>query len=246
MARPVLLLGGTAQAIAFARRAVDLPDVHLIFSLAGRTRSPVAPPGEVRVGGFGGVEALVQFIGEHRIAAVIDATHPFAVRISANAAVACAETACPRLVLCRPAWTPIDGDRWRRVASADAAATALPSGARALLTTGHRDLPAFAGRDDVHFLVRLIEPPVDPLPFADATLVLARGPFALDGERTLMAEHEIDTLVTKNSGGDGSRAKLDAARERGIDVIMIERPPPPPGKRVGDIGAALAWLAAQH
>ncbi len=244
MARTVLLLAGTAEAVELARRAAALPDLRVIVSLAGRTRDPVRPPGDIRVGGFGGAAALARFIESEKIAAVIDATHPFATRISANAAAAAAEAGRPRLVLTRPPWTPTAGDRWQMVADAAAAAAALAPGARAFLTTGRRDMAAFATRADVHYVVRLIDPPAMPLSLPHFDLTLGRGPFAVADERALLAAHKIDVVVTKNSGGPASRPKLDAAREATIPVILIDRPPPPAGETVTTVDAALAWLAA--
>jgi precorrin-6A/cobalt-precorrin-6A reductase len=243
MARTVLLLAGTSEAVELARRAEAVPGLHLIVSLAGRTRDPVRPPGEVRVGGFGGAAALARFIEAEDISAVVDATHPFAHRISANAAAACVEAGRPRLVLTRPPWTPGPGDRWQQVADAAAAAAALAPGARAFLTTGRTDIAAFATRTDVHYLVRLIDPPEKPLPLPDYELTIGRGPFTVAGERTLLASHDIEVVVTKNSGGGASRPKLDAAREAAIPVILIARPPPPEGETVTTVDAALAWLA---
>ena len=242
MVRTILLLAGTAEAVELARRAEAVPGLRVIVSLAGRTRDPVRPPGEVRVGGFGGAAALARFIAAEDISAVIDATHPFAVRISANAAAACAEAGRPRLILTRPAWTPGPGDRWQVVADAAAAAAALAPGARAFLTTGRTDIAAFATRADVHYIVRLIDPPKMPLPLPDYDLTIGRGPFAVAGERALLAAHDIDMVVTKNSGGAASRPKLDAAREVDIPVILIDRPPPPEGETVPTVDAALAWL----
>ncbi len=242
MTKTLLLLGGTSEAMALAKRTATLAGVRTINSLAGRTRKPVLPPGEVRFGGFGGSAALARFIANHEVTAVIDATHPYAVQISANAASACDETGCPRLILERPPWEPQPGDRWQPVSSARAAAVALLPEARALLTTGHRDIDAFAYRDDVRFVVRLIEAPDRPLPLKHCTLVLERGPFDVEHETALLDRHGITVVVTKNSGGKASRAKLDVARENGIDVVMIDRPEGPAGDRVATVGEAVAWL----
>jgi precorrin-6A/cobalt-precorrin-6A reductase len=242
MRKTILILGGTAEAVELAHRTAALPKIRTISSLAGRTRSPVRPPGELRIGGFGGADALARFLVVHRVAALVDATHPFAVSISANAAAACDKVGCPRLVLHRPPWLPGKSDHWLPVPDPSAAATMLVPGARVLLTTGHRDLETFAARTDVTFVIRLVEPPSAHIP--NATLILARGPFALEDERSLLDAHGITVLVTRNSGGTAGQAKLDAAREAAIDVVMIERPPPPPGDRVGDAASAIDWLEA--
>jgi len=243
MVRRILLLAGTAEALELARRAEAVPGLRVIVSLAGRTRDPVYPPGELRVGGFGGAAALARFIEKENISAVVDATHPFAHRISANAAAACTEAARPRLVLTRPAWAPAPGDRWQMVADAPAAAAALTPGARAFLTTGRRDMAAFGTRADVHYIVRLIDPPEKPLPLPDYDLTIGRGPFTVAGERALLATNRIDVVVTKNSGGGASRPKLDAAREAALPVVLINRPPPPDGETVTTVDDALDWLA---
>jgi len=237
--KTILILGGTTEAIELARQIASRGIYRTITSLAGRTRSPVRPAGELRIGGFGGTEALRRFVVENRVGAVIDATHPFAATISANATAACAAAGCPRLVLARPAWVPKPGDNWRIVDDVSQAAAEIPPGGCALLTTGHRDLDAFRSRTDVRFVVRLVEPPARAWP--EAELILARGPFTEDGERELIETRDISVLVTKNSGGPG-RVKLDAAKAAGIDVLMVARPPAPAGERVENVAGALAWL----
>jgi precorrin-6A/cobalt-precorrin-6A reductase len=238
----VLILGGTGEGAELARALAGQGGLETITSLAGRTREPAALPGEVRVGGFGGAAGLEGFLRERAIGRVIDATHPFAARISANAALASAAAGVPRLRLLRPGWTPVPGDRWHEVADADAAARLLPTlGRTALLTLGHRDLAAFARLDGVRLVVRTIEPPGDPPPL-DALWLTARGPFRLDEERALLERHRIDVLVTKASGGAATYPKLAAARELGLPVVTIARPAPPPGPVVESVAAALAWL----
>ncbi len=239
----LLILGGTREALELARRASAEPRFHVITSLAGRTRAPTAIPGELRVGGFGGAEGLVRYLREAAIDLVIDATHPFAASMAGNAAVACAAAEVPRVKLLRPPWGAVEGDRWVEVPDSAAAAGALQGlGKRAFLTTGHRDLAAFAGLEDTWFLVRLIEPPEEPVPLTQHQILLARGPFAEDDEIALLNEHRIEAVVTKNSGGPLTYAKIAAARHRGLPVVMIGRPAPPAGELVDDVTAAHAWI----
>jgi precorrin-6A/cobalt-precorrin-6A reductase len=213
----------------------------VISSLAGRTRAPAVPPGEVRIGGFGGAGGLARFLAERGVDRVIDATHPFAVQIGAHAEQACRKAGVPRLRLLRPPWTPGPGDHWVEVADLAEAARRLPElGRRVFLTVGHQDLGAFAGLD-LWFLVRTIEPP-GVLPLRDAQWLAGRGPFAIEDELRLLRAHAIDVLVSKASGGVATYAKLAAARQLGLPVVMIRRPPPPPGPLVDSIEAALAWL----
>lgn len=235
----LLILGGTTEAVELARCVAGRP---VIYALAGRTRAPVMPPVPVRIGGFGGVEGLAAFLRAEGIGAVVDATHPFAATISAHAAEACARVRVPRLRLERPAWQRQPGDRWIEVADIAAAAAALPSGARAFLAIGRQELAAFAARDDLWALVRVIDPPERPLPLARCQVVTGRGPFDPAAETALLAAHGIDHVVAKNSGGAASYAKIAAARALGVPVILVRRPEPPPGPRVASVAAALDWL----
>ncbi|HEX9999153.1 MAG TPA: cobalt-precorrin-6A reductase [Actinoplanes sp.] len=212
----------------------------VISSLAGRTSSPLLPAGEVRIGGFGGAGGLTGYLRERRIDALIDATHPFAARISAHAAAAAAVTGVPLLVLRRPGWSAGPGDDWYRVPDLAAAAALLPTlGERVFLTTGRQGIDAFAGCDG-WFLARSVEPPQPPLP-RRLEVLLDRGPFDLDSERRLLAEHRIDVLVSKDSGGaDG---KLVAARERRIPVVLVDRPPATPAAdTAATVAEAADWL----
>ena len=233
----VLILGGTAEAAALAR---GLSGVGVITSLAGRTRAPAALPGEVRVGGFGGADGLAAYLEERGITAVVDATHPFAATISRHAEAACRQRPTARLMLARPAWEMLPGDRWIEVDDMAAAVEAIPAGARVFLTVGRQELAPFAARTDAWMLARVIDPPEEPLP--GITLVTGRGPFDLAAERALLVEHGITVIVAKNSGGDASYPKLIAARELNIPVIMVRRPAPPPGDSVGTVEEALEWL----
>jgi precorrin-6A/cobalt-precorrin-6A reductase len=249
MTRRLLILGGTAEAVALAEAAHARFGAPLAVTsaLAGRTRSPRLPPGEVRRGGFGGAGGLRRYLEARRIAALIDATHPFAATISRHAGEACAAAGVPYLALVRPPWSPAPGDRWRFVADEAAAAEAVrASGARRVfLTIGGRRLAPFAALVGVHFLVRMIEPPPAPPPLADHRIILARGPFAPDAERRLMAAERIHLLITRASGGAASEAKLQAARALGLPVVLIERPPAPGGEAVASVEQALDWLAAR-
>ncbi|GAA4147652.1 cobalt-precorrin-6A reductase [Phytohabitans flavus] len=237
--RTLLILGGTGEARALAAHAAGW---HVVTSLAGRVRDPRLPEGEVRVGGFGGPEGLAAWLVRERVRAVVDATHPFASRISASAVAAARATGVPLLALHRPGWTEEPGDDWRRVPSVEAAAEVLTTlGGRVMLTTGRQSLAAFAGLD-LFFLVRTVDPPSSPLP-ASHHLILDRGPYTVDGELALMREHAIDTLVTKDSGGTMTAAKLVAARQRGIPVVMVDRPPMPEGVRAAStVDEAVGWL----
>jgi precorrin-6A/cobalt-precorrin-6A reductase len=237
----ILILGGTGEAVALAEACATRTGVEVISSLAGRTRAPSLPPGEVRSGGFGGAEGLAGFLAERGIDRLIDATHPFAVQIGAHAKAACAATGVPRLRLLRPPWRREPDDRWIEVADLAEAARRLPAlGRRAFLTVGQRELDAFAGLD-LWFLVRTIEP-AGPLPLRRAHWLEARGPFAVEDEIMLLRAHGIDVLVTKASGGEATYAKLIAARRLGLPVLMVRRPSPPPGPVVTSVEAALAWL----
>jgi precorrin-6A/cobalt-precorrin-6A reductase len=241
----VLLLGGTGEAAALARAIREaLPDgVALTTSLAGRTTRPVPVPGDVRIGGFGGAAGLERYLRDHAIDRVIDATHPFAAQISAHAREACDAAGVPRLMLLRPPWRHHPLDRWIEVSNiAGAAAVVGKLGRRAWLTVGAGDIDAFAGVTDVRFLVRMISPPPRPLPLKLHELVLGRGPFSLAEERHLLHLHAIEVLVCKASGGAATEAKLTAAREISLPVIMVRRPPPERGQSVETIDAALAWL----
>jgi len=241
----VLLLAGTTEAAGLATLLAARPGVEVVASLAGRTTAPAPLPCEVRIGGFGGPDGLAQALRAGGFRALVDATHPFADVMPRHAAAAAAAAGVPRLRLVRPPWRPAPGDRWHDVDDLTAAAGALArlGARRAFLTTGRLKLAAFAAVPGVHFLVRSIEPPDPmPLPAAASTVVLARGPFTVDDELALLRAHRIDTIVTRNSGGDAAAAKLAAARTLGTQVVMVRRPTPPPGPLVGTPEAALRWL----
>lgn len=235
----LLILGGTAEALRLAKACAQRQGLTVTTSLAGRTRAPSTPPGKLRVGGFGGADGLARYLREHAIERLVDATHPFASRIGRNAVDACRAAGVPRVRLLRPPWQQQPGDRWIDVDSLAEAARRLPRHGRVFLSIGSRDLDAFAGLEP-WFLVRSIEPPAIML--ANALWLRARGPFRQDNEVELLRAHGIDLLVTKASGGDATYPKLAAARELGLPVIMVRRPPAPPGAVVDSVAAVLAWL----
>ena len=240
----VLILGGTGDASELAVKASTLP-VEVRVSLAGRTREPQKVSVHTRVGGFGGIAGLTTYLREQEIDLLIDATHPFAAQISFNAAAAAAELGLPRLMLVRPAWQPIPQDLWQEVDNVEAAADALTEQAkRVFLTVGRQQLGSFAHLD-VWFLMRLIDPPEENAIVPKGLLLYSRGPFDLASERELLTQHEIDTIVSKNSGGNATYAKIIAARELGIKVVMVKRPTVPVGEQVENAESAVSWLVSK-
>ncbi|AWS43293.1 cobalt-precorrin-6A reductase [Streptosporangium sp. 'caverna'] len=239
----ILVLGGTDEARRLAAALAGRDGIHLVSSLAGRVRNPKLPVGEVHEGGFGGPEGLAAWLAERRIDVVVDATHPFAARMTASAVEATAGAGVPLLILRRPGWQEGPGDDWRWVPSLAAAAELLPElGERVFLSTGRRSLPVFADLDGLWFLARSVDSPEPPLP-RRLEVLLSRGPFTVEGELALMREHRVDMLVTKDSGGEMTTAKLFAARELGLPVVIVRRPPPPDGvAAVETVEAAVAWL----
>ena len=239
----ILILGGTREARELAS-LLTAEGRSVITSLAGVTRAPTLPPGEVRTGGFGGADGLMSYIRQEAISLVVDATHPFAARMSANADEACASAHVPLLRLERPPWQPGPGDRWTTVDTIAAAATALPHGARVLLTIGRKEVAPFFGRSDLSGIARMIEETAEPLP-PGWSLLLERPPFSEASERQLLAGNAITWLVTKNAGGGETEAKLIAARELGLPVIMVARPPKPVAvshASAGDMAVAIRRL----
>jgi precorrin-6A/cobalt-precorrin-6A reductase len=238
----ILLLAGSSEASELAGRLVASSGLTVTSSFAGRVKALSIPPGDVRIGGFGGPEGLARWLTDEHIAAVVDATHPFTAHMPHHVVVACRSAEVPHLRVLRPGWEPEPGDNWTVVPHLDGAAAALRQkrARRVFLTTGRQELRPFAGGDpETWFLVRSIERP-DPMPLPWAQVVLSRGPFSLKDETDLMSAHRIDTLVTKNSGGDAAAAKLAAARALGINVVMIARPPTE-GPSVATTDEAMAW-----
>jgi precorrin-6A/cobalt-precorrin-6A reductase len=243
MAPHILILGGTTEARELAAALTARPGVRVTTSLAGRVTRPGAVAGEVRIGGFGGVAGLADWMRQEHVDALVDATHPFARAITAHAAQAAAVTGVPSVVLRRPGWHPGPRDRWHPVDSLDEAAGLLPSlGRRVFLTTGRMELVAFARLTELHFVIRSVELPEPPMP-PHTEVLLARGPFTVADESTLLYDHCIDVLVTKDSGGAATSAKLTAARELALPVVVVRRPPLPDGvTSVPDVAGVQRWL----
>ena len=233
----ILVLGGTGEARELAGRLVGLGHA-VMTSLAGRTSRPAPPEGELRVGKFGGVPGLVGYLRAMRFERLVDATHPYAGLILINAVAAAQQTGIPLVRFMRPAWGEPEGANWRHVLDLGAATEVLPSGSTVLVTTGHEGLATLLARDDCRLLVRLIEPPETALP-RHARLILSRPPYTLDDERALFKREGITHLVTKNSGGEQTAAKLLAAREAGAEVIMVARPVYGPAVEVGSVDEAV-------
>ena len=241
----VLVLGGTLDASRLAQ-ALAQAGVDGIFSYAGRTHAPIAQPLPTRVGGFGGVAGLQDFLQAERITHVVDATHPFAAQMSSNAVQACASAGVPLLALERPAWQAQSGDVWQQVPDIDAAVQALPGEpARVFLAIGRQHLAPFLACAQHWYLLRLVDPVLNSvldLPAERGHVVLDRGPFTLEGDRALLQLHGITHVVSKNSGGAGAQAKLTAARERSLPVILIDRPFIPARPTVSTVEGVFACL----
>lgn len=236
----ILILGGTREARLLARDLVALGH-EVITSLAGRTQDPILPEGGVRMGRFGGVPGLCAYLRAAGIERLVDATHPYAGQMSINAVAASQETGIPLVRYMRPPWSQQEGQDWLPVHSAQEAADSLPSGANVLLTSGHTGLDSYRERVDCRFRVRLIVPPEIALP-PHMEMIQTRPPYRLDEEIALMQRHEITHLVTKNSGGEQTQAKLVAAQQLGIKVLMIARPVYGPAREVDSIEEAIAAL----
>ena len=243
----LLILGGTTEASALAKNVVGWADLDPILSLAGRTQNPVEPPIPFRTGGFGGVAGLKAYLADSKIDVVIDATHPFAAQMSAHADEACRDLGLPIAMFTRAAWRAVPGDRWTQVTDMEAATAALGElPRRVFLTVGGLQLAAFAAAPQHHYLVRTIDPPDAIAGLPDHRLILARGPFAVADEISLMRDERIDVLVTKNSGGKATAAKLAAARELGIEVVMVERPKSPDILAFEKLNDVMSWILAQR
>jgi precorrin-6A/cobalt-precorrin-6A reductase len=243
MAPNLLILAGTTEATALARKVADRGITGTV-SYAGRVERPLRQPLPQRVGGFGGAEGLAHYLRAVRITHVIDATHPFAVQMSWNAIVACAKTGMPLIALTRPAWRARPGDLWERVPDIAGAVAALDRPrVHVMLAVGRMHLAAFAPNHQHAYLLRLVDPPQDPLHFPDAKVIVDRGPFDEAADRALMQRHCIELVVSKNSGGAGAYAKIVAARSLGLPVVMIDRPLQPRRREVHNVDAVLDWIA---
>jgi precorrin-6A/cobalt-precorrin-6A reductase len=242
-AETILILGGTREAALIAQALVTSGGRRIISSLAGRTREPAPLPGETRIGGFGGVAGLVEYMRRERIDTLVDATHPFADRISVNAVEAAAATGTRLLRFERSVWKRQSGDDWIDVGSLKEAAAAIPAGATVLLALGSQHLNAFGGQDDVDFLVRMVDPPDGPLNLARYRLVIGRPSPDATQEAELLRDNAVTHIVCRNSGGAGAYAKIEAARRRAIPVIMVARPPGSgAGERFETVDALLTAL----
>lgn len=242
----VLILGGTSEARALAAELHGRDECQVVSSLAGRVGDPALPVGEVRIGGFGGAAGLAHYLRDEAIEVLVDATHPFARNISAQAAQAALDAGVRLVALRRPGWSAKPGDRWICVNDVGEAArftAELPGDGCVLVTTGRRDLEAYAHDARHSYLIRSIEPPADTALPPHHTIVLDRGPYTLEGECALMAQYGVSALVTRNSGGAATEAKLAAARDRGIPVIIVDPPAPPVGVEVAaDVEDAVRLL----
>jgi precorrin-6A/cobalt-precorrin-6A reductase len=239
----ILILGGTMEARLLAERLADRSELSVTLSLAGRTAAPGRQPVPVRSGGFGGAAGLADYLLSQRIDVLVDATHPFASRISANAVAAAQRAETPFLALRRPPWRPVAGDRWTDVNDVGEAVRALGSSPRRVFVTlGRNELLPFVDAPLHHYLIRSVDPVDPPLRLPHAAYLTGRGPFAEADDRALMTANAIDVVVAKNSGGDATYGKIAAARSLGIGVIMLRRPPAPDAPAVETIEDAIAWL----
>ena len=221
----VLILGGTGEARELAARLAARGHMDVVLSLAGRTRDPLPYPVPLRIGGFGGPAGLADYIHERQIDLMIDATHPFAAQMSRHAALAAAETRVQFFALSRPAWQKAAGDRWIDAGSvADAVGKLGKDARRVFVTLGRQELQPLSDAPHHSYLVRSVDPIDPPLSVPDARYIRARGPFVLDAERELLANEKIEAVLAKNSGGEATYAKIAAARELGIEVVLVRRP----------------------
>jgi precorrin-6A/cobalt-precorrin-6A reductase len=242
MAR-VLILGGTAEARLLAERLAPRAGLEVTLSLAGRTAAPAPQLVPVRIGGFGGVAGLAHYLATERIDALIDATHPYAAAISANAAAAAGSAGVPHLALRRPPWTATQGDRWTEVGEVSAAVRALGNTPRRVFVTlGRNELTPFLTAPQHYYLVRSVDPVDPPLALPHVGYVTGRGPFSEADDQALMKAHDIEIVIAKNSGGGATYGKIAAARALGIAVILLRRPPAPPAPAVETVEDVMAWL----
>jgi precorrin-6A/cobalt-precorrin-6A reductase len=241
--RHVLILGGTTEARLLAERLATRRGLEVTLSLAGRTAQPAPQPVPVRLGGFGGSEGLAAYLLNEHIHALVDATHPYAARISTNAAKAALITKVPLVSLVRPAWVPSVGDDWVQVADVSAAVSALGAASRRVFVAlGRKEIVPFAAAPQHRYLIRSVDPVDPPLAVPHATYITARGPFSEVDERKLLLAHDIEIVIGKNSGGRATYGKIAAARALGLPVIMLARPTIPAAPSVATVDEAIAWL----
>jgi precorrin-6A/cobalt-precorrin-6A reductase len=239
----ILILGGTTEARELAERLAKRTDLEVVVSLAGRTRSPAPQPVPVRRGGFGGSAGLVDYLAKKRIDVLVDATHPYANIISANAGTAARQAGVPLIALRRPPWCAVAGDRWSEATDVAAAARGLgEQPRRVFVTLGRTELTPLVTAPQHFYLIRSVDAVEPPLPLPRASYVTDRGPFSAADDRALMSAHGIDAVIAKNSGGVASYGKIAAARSLGIEVIMLRRPAPPGGPAVETVDEMIAWL----
>ncbi|WP_270730856.1 cobalt-precorrin-6A reductase [Shimia sp. Alg240-R146] len=237
----LLILGGTTEASLLARAVADR-GVDAVFSYAGRVAAPKTQPVPTRIGGFGGVVGFANYIQQHNITHVVDATHPFAAQMSWNAYHGCEAAGVPLVAFSRPVWTAGDGDNWTHVANIDGAVSTLRGPARrVLLALGKQSVSAFASKPQHHYILRLVDVPQIAPDLPSHSIVVSRGPFDVAGDRALMQSHGVDLVICKNSGGVGAEAKLFAARELGVPVVMIDRPEVPTRQEMSTIKSVLDW-----
>jgi precorrin-6A/cobalt-precorrin-6A reductase len=239
----ILILGGTTEARLLGERLAKRGDLDVTLSLAGRTAAPVPHAVPVRIGGFGGADGLADYLIGERVDVLIDATHPYATAISENAIAAARKTGMPFVVLRRPAWSRADGDRWTEVDDTVAVVHAIGGQPRRVFVAlGRNDLTAFITAPQHFYLFRSVDPIDPPLPLPQASYITERGPFGEAHDRTLMTEHRIDVVISKNSGGSAAYGKIAAARALGIEVIMIRRGAATNAAAVTTIDETVAWL----
>ncbi len=237
-----LILGGTADANLLAA-AIARAGIDAVYSYGGRTAAPAEQPLPTRIGGFGGVGGLADYLRHEAITHVVDATHPFAAEMSRNAIAACTQTATPLIALERTPWDRASGDRWIEVADVVSAVAALPGRrANVFLAIGRQHIAPFYARPQHAYTLRFVDPPEQALPLPDADVIVSRGPFTLENELEMMRTRSIEWIVARNSGGTGARAKIDAARALGLPVIMITRPLLPDRPRVESVSQVMEWL----
>ncbi len=239
----LLILGGTSEARALAN-AVSEAGIDALYSYAGRTASPVTLPIPTRVGGFGGAEGLAGYIRQVGFTHVVDATHPFAAKMSHNAAAACEANGTPLIALVRPPWQPELEDIWIHAPDMESAVASLATDPqRVFLAIGKKEVVRFKAQPQHHYLLRVVDPPKSPPPLPNHEIVVARGPFDIESDRRLLEQHEIGLVISKNAGGAGAYAKIAAARQLGLPVVMIDRPDLPERREVGSVADVLDWIA---